>query len=201
MKDYLSFQVKSSVRLAVPADWVVETLTLNSHEICPIPGVNGGILGVVNYQEQLVWVMDLGEYLTHLLGLGSGCLRDENSLAKDKLINQSSSNLGNNLSNNLGNNLTGVAIALPRSQSEKCSNLPPLIWVVSELQGVVSLNSAQFRPLPSQFMALLGNYFNGLTEIPVSGSKNCTTVAILNVNGLLSALESLSRKVTIIEED
>jgi chemotaxis signal transduction protein len=202
VKDYFEFQVKNSVRLVVSADWVVEAIALNYHEICPIPGVTDGILGVIDYQGQLVWVIDLGEYLTHLLGLASAPLLDENSLIENKsthklpnkLTNQLTNQLPNQLTNQLPNQLTGVAIALPGSQSQKSINSQPLIWVVSELQGIVSLNSAQFRPLPSQFISLLGDYFSGITEI------DSTTVAILNMNGLFSALASQSREIAAIWE-
>ncbi len=198
MKDYLGFQVKNSVRLVVPADLVVETLALNCHEICPIPGVTDGVLGATYYQGQLVWVIDLGDYLTHLLGLASVPSRDENSLKKNKSTQTSTQastyELSNKLPNKLPHQLTGVAIALPRSQSQKSINSQPLILVVSELHGIVSLNSANFRPLPSQFVSLLGAYFSGLTEI------DATTVAILNIDGLFSALASQSREVTAIWE-
>jgi chemotaxis signal transduction protein len=208
VKDYLGFQVKNSVRLVVPADWVVETIALNCHEICPIPGVTDGILGAIYYQGQLVWVIDLGEYLTHLLGLASVLSSNENSLRENKSTQTSTQTsthtstyastykLPNKLPNKLTNQLTGVAIALPGSQSQKSINSQPLIWVVSELHGIVSLNSAKFRPLPSQFISLLGAYFSGLTEInSTSETINSTTVAILNMNGLFSALESQSREV------
>jgi chemotaxis signal transduction protein len=216
VKDYLGFQVKNSVRLVVPADWVVETIALNCHEICPIPGVTDGILGAIDYQGQLVWVIDLGDYLSHLLGLASVPSRDENSLRENKsthtsthtstheLPNKLPNQLTNKLPNQLTNQLTGVAIALPasqsqKSQSQKSINSQPLIWVVSELQGIVSLNSAKFRPLPSQFISLLGAYFSGLTEIDSnSAPTNSTTVAILNIDGLFSALESQSREIAAI---
>lgn len=196
VKDYLGFQVKNSVRLVVPADLVVETIALNCHEICPIPGVTDGILGAIYYQGQLVWVIDLGEYLTHLLGLASVPVNDENSLRENKLTSQLTNTLTNTLTNQLTNTLTGVAISLPGSQSQKSINSQPLIWVVSELHGIVSLNSAKFRPLPSQFISLLGGYFSGLTEInSTSATTNPTTVAILNMNGLFSALESQSSEI------
>jgi len=198
VKDYLGFQVKNSVRLVVPADWVVEAIALNCHEICPIPGVTDGILGVIDYQGQLVWVIDLGEYLTHVLGLASAPLLDENYPIENKSANQLTNQLTNKSinqstnqsTNQLTNQLTGVAIALPRSQSQKPINSQPLIWVFSELHGIVSLNPAKFRPLPSQFTSLLGAYFSGLTEIfSTSATTNSTTVAILNMNSLFSALE------------
>lgn len=170
MKDYFYLQVGNNVRLVLPADLAIETIALNWKQICPIPGLSDPFLGAIDYRGQLVWAIDLGEYLSELLGLLPLHLGQENSLTKD--------------------NLTGVAISAQPSNSKTDMTSQPVVWVVSQVYGEVPLNPARFRRLPTQFKSLLGPYFSGLTELdPNSEASDRTTVAILNMNGLFAALE------------
>ncbi len=167
---YFYFQVGKNVRLVLPADLVVGTIALDVAQVCPIPGVPDTVLGAINYQEELIWAIDLAGYLSYLLGLArdpevSGC-----SVRKD--------------------NLTMVAIAPQLPKSQKPIALQAVAWVVSEVYGIVCLNPAKFRPLPTQFKSLLDPFLSGLTEVdPDQKVSDRTTVAVLNVNRLFAALD------------
>lgn len=159
MKDYFYFEVGKNVRLVLPADWVVETAVLPITQICPIPGVADMFLGVMNYHGELIWVIDLAQYLSHLIGLVTVPSSPDNTLTKEKL----------------------VLITLGTSQKENSSQ--PVAWVVSQVHGIVALNPAKFRPIPAPFKSLLDRCLSGLTELevkPESISTASTTVAALS---------------------
>ena len=170
MKEYFYLQVGKNVRLVLPADLVVETIALNWNQICPIPGVQDPFLGAIDYQGQLLWAIDLAEYLTYLLDLVPLPLSIEHASRTDKLI--------------------GVAIAPQPSNSETNINSQPVVWVVSQVYGEILLNPANFRSLPTKYKSLLAPYFSALTELDLNPEvSDRTTVAILNMNSLFSALE------------
>lgn len=65
--DYFQVQLygpKTSVapshsRLLVPLKDIAEILTVQQREICPLPGLPRGVIGVLNLRGQLIWAMDL----------------------------------------------------------------------------------------------------------------------------------------------
>ena len=61
--DYFQFQLKNQLNLVIPLEQVAEVLTLPRSEICPIPGVNQALLGVINQRGQLLWIVDLNQLL------------------------------------------------------------------------------------------------------------------------------------------
>jgi len=65
-EDYFKIRIAKSVRLAVPLTYIETVVSVEPRSICPIPGVRGDFLGVVNRRGNLTWVLDLSRYL----GLG-----------------------------------------------------------------------------------------------------------------------------------
>jgi chemotaxis signal transduction protein len=47
--------------LLIPLGDIAEIVTVQQREICPLPGVPKGVIGVLNLRGQLLWVMDLGQ--------------------------------------------------------------------------------------------------------------------------------------------
>lgn len=58
-------QALARTKLLVPLQNIIEIVTIQRQDICPLPGVAAGILGVTNQRGQLVWILDLG-------GIGEG---------------------------------------------------------------------------------------------------------------------------------
>ncbi|BAW95325.1 CheW-like domain containing protein [[Synechococcus] sp. NIES-970] len=54
-------QPLAKTKLLVPLQDIAEVVTIQRQDICPIPGVAPGILGVANQRGQLIWIMDLCE--------------------------------------------------------------------------------------------------------------------------------------------
>lgn len=49
----------AQTRLLIPLGDIAEIITVERREICPLPGVPQGVMGVLNLRGQLIWVMDL----------------------------------------------------------------------------------------------------------------------------------------------
>ena len=65
-EDYFKVRVSGDVRVALPLDHVQTVLQIEPQLVCPIPGLDISLLGIVNREGKLIWVMDL----SHVLGLG-----------------------------------------------------------------------------------------------------------------------------------
>lgn len=121
IQDYFSVRVSGAVRAAMPVADVEGVLQLHQQEICPIPGVNPFLLGVVNKRGHLVWVL----HLSKLLGLPN--------------------------SRGLGTSLTTVLVGskVKHTDSSAAPHLVRRVaCVVAELEGIISLSAEQLRPKP-----------------------------------------------------
>lgn len=65
-EDYFKVRVSGDVRIALPLEHVQTVLKIEPQLVCPIPGLDVSLLGTVNREGKLIWVMDL----SHVLGLG-----------------------------------------------------------------------------------------------------------------------------------
>ena len=61
--DYFKVELAQSQPLAIALDKTAEVLTLQSSEICPVPGVRPELLGVSNQRGKLLWFVDLSAIL------------------------------------------------------------------------------------------------------------------------------------------
>ncbi len=61
--DYFKVELAQSQPLAIALDKTAEVLTLQSSEICPVPGVKPELLGVSNQRGKLLWFVDLSAIL------------------------------------------------------------------------------------------------------------------------------------------
>lgn len=121
LNDYFLIQLPQSVKVALPLNTTKEVISLTYGEICPIPGVSPNLLGVVNQRGKLLWVLDFNNLLKILSPPDN--IRPQDNLTL--LVLNDDSNL-----------------TVPTSDRQ-------VGCVVSTLKGVVSLDSAEFQPLPT----------------------------------------------------
>jgi chemotaxis signal transduction protein len=89
-EDYFKVRVSGDVRIALPLDHVQTVLKIEPQLVCPIPGLDVSLLGTVNREGQLIWVMDL----SHVLGLGFVCCSPGQRLAAVVLSSSSNRHSG-----------------------------------------------------------------------------------------------------------
>lgn len=159
VKDYFRIQLRQSVHLALPLESVAEVMTLAVSEICPVPGVTSALLGVVNQRGQLLWVLELADLLSDLLGLAPSPVQYRR---RDRLT---------------------LLVIHPKSAGETIAHAAPrLACVVSALKGIVSLNPEKFNPIPATFSPAFSAFLAGLIE------TEDLPVAVLNVSAIFAAL-------------
>lgn len=158
LKDYFCIQLRQSARLALPIENVAEVFSLAYGDICPIPGVTTALLGVVNQNGQLIWILELADLLSELLGLAPSPIdyRKWDSLTVVLLINSPTSQ-------------TGVT---PQR----------LACVVSALKGVVQIDKTHIASIPENFSPAFSSFLGGVAKIEEQ------PVAILNVSAVFAAL-------------
>lgn len=154
--DYFHVQLQQSMRVVLPLDNTAEVTALRAREICPIPGVPPTVLGVVNQRGRLLWVVELSD----LLGLAPSSRRLQ---SQDKA-------------------LTLVVITDSSAFSNTGQESRQLGCVVSALKGIVSLDSAKFKPVSARLSPNLASFLSGLAEIEQS------PVAVLNTDAVFTAL-------------
>lgn len=169
LRTYAGLQLSPKVQVMVPIEQVVEEITLSRRQICPIPGVPEAILGVVNTGGKLLWVIDLADFLTEVLGL----------------TRRSPSRV---------DELTLVVIRKdptpePDPQEEE-STVTPLACVVGDRLAPLTLNSTHFTPVPDPWRPLLRPLFSGLIWItpPRDTAGRRFPVGLLQVSALFDAL-------------
>jgi chemotaxis signal transduction protein len=169
LRTYAGLQLSPKVQVVVPIAQVVEEITLSRRQICPIPGVPEPILGVVNTAGKLLWVIDLADFLTEVLGLTprSPSRVDE---------------------------LTLVIIRKdPRTEpdpQEEESTVTPFACLVCDRLVTLSLNATQVTPIPDPWRPLLRPLFSGLIWIspPTDTASRRVPVGLLQVSALFDAL-------------
>ncbi len=62
-RDYFKIRVSGQVRVALPLAAIEAALQIDRQLICPIPGVMPSLLGVINRQGVLTWVLDTSQFL------------------------------------------------------------------------------------------------------------------------------------------
>lgn len=170
---YAGLQLSPKVQVVVPMAQVVEEIARSRRQICPIPGVSEAILGVVNTGGKLLWVIDLADFLTEVLGL-------------------------TRRSHSRGDELTLVVIRQdptpePDPQEEE-STVTPLACVVCDRLVTLTLNSTHFTPIPEPWKSLLRPLFSGLIWIspPSDAAPRRFPVGLLQVSALFDALSRYS---------
>ncbi|MGK7939236.1 MAG: chemotaxis protein CheW [Crocosphaera sp.] len=61
-KDYFSVELSNSIYLALPLENMGTVLQIEPEKICLIPGIFPSLLGVINYQGALLWVLDTDQF-------------------------------------------------------------------------------------------------------------------------------------------
>ncbi|HIK29445.1 MAG: chemotaxis protein CheW [Oscillatoriaceae bacterium SKW80] len=163
IKDYFCIQVRQSVQLALPLENVIDVITLNWEKIYPIPGVAAALLGVVNQRGRLLWVLELGDLLSQLLGLTPSPIRYR-----------------------VGERLKLLTITLNPVEQMPSEDSRQIACVVSELKGVVSLDTDNIKPIPTNLTPSFNSFLSGVAVI-----KNLP-VALLNVPAIFATLRILT---------
>ena len=136
LQEYFGVRVEGAVRIAVPVADVEAVLQLHQQEICPIPGVAPFLLGVVNQRGDLVWVLQLSEFL------GLPC----SSVVA-------------------GSVLTAILVTSQVKYTDSGGGPFPvrrIACVVAELEGILYLDAQQLRPLPSNLKSQIRTLFSGI---------------------------------------
>lgn len=167
LRTYAGLQLSPKVQVVVPIAQVGEEITLSRRQICPIPGVPEAILGVVNTGGKLLWVIDLADFLTEVLGL----TRRSPSPVDE---------------------LTLVVIRkdpTPELEAEE-STVTSFACVVCDRLPTRTLNSTQVTPIPEPWKPLLRPLFSGLIWIapPTDAPGRRFPVGLLQVSALFEAL-------------
>jgi twitching motility protein PilI len=158
-EEYFCIQLRQSTQLVLPLKRVAEVISLTWGDICPIPGVPSALLGVVNQRGQLLWVLELGDLLSDLLGL-----------------------VPSPISYKKWDSLKLVVLTPHSSEGMWEVSTPQLGCVVAELKGIVNIDSSTFKPIPSSFSPTFSSFFLGMTQVERS------PMALLNVSAIFSAL-------------
>lgn len=156
LSDYFHVQLHPSIGIVLPLDNTTEVISLPRREICPIPGVSPALLGVVNQCGRFLWVLEL----SHLLKLAQPTTR----VSQD--------------------NLTLIVLTSGSTDSTSGQSERRVGCVVSALKGIIPLNSAKFKPVPTKFASSIGSFLSGIAEVEHS------SVAVLSVSAVLANLHT-----------
>lgn len=61
-KDYFGIELSQSINLALPLENMGTVIQIEPQKICLVPGVSNSLLGVINYQGSLLWVLDIDDF-------------------------------------------------------------------------------------------------------------------------------------------
>ena len=61
-KDYFGVELSQSVNLALPLENMGTVIQIEPDKICLVPGVSDHLLGVINHQGSLLWVLDTEQF-------------------------------------------------------------------------------------------------------------------------------------------
>jgi twitching motility protein PilI len=75
--EYFCLQLRQTLQVAVPVPSMLEVLNLTPDQICPIPGVDPVLQGVVNWRGKLLWSINLSD----LLGLRAEKVEGQQAIA------------------------------------------------------------------------------------------------------------------------
>ncbi len=64
--DYFIVELTDQQKIAVPLEKIQEVITVNYSDICPVPGVKNGVLGLVSQRGILLWLLDLSLLLQNI---------------------------------------------------------------------------------------------------------------------------------------
>jgi len=63
--DYFIVDLVQEKKVAIPLNQVQEVININYGDICPIPGVNDSLLGVINHRGNFLWILELSRFLVN----------------------------------------------------------------------------------------------------------------------------------------
>ena len=66
-KQFLRFRLEPDTKVMLPIEQITEVLKIAVGHIVPIPEMPAWVMGVYNWQGEILWMLDLG----HLIGLNS----------------------------------------------------------------------------------------------------------------------------------
>ncbi|HEY9837522.1 MAG TPA: chemotaxis protein CheW [Vampirovibrionales bacterium] len=169
LRTYAGLQLSPRVQVVVPIEQMVEEIALSRRQICPIPGVPEAILGVVNIAGKLLWVIDLADFLTEVLGL----MRRSPSRCDELTLVIIRKDLGTE-----------------QDVDEEESTGTPFACLVCDRLVTLTLNSTHFTPIPDPWRPLLRPLFSGLIWIspPTDTGSRRFPVGLLQVSALFEAL-------------
>lgn len=124
MDKYFHIELQNSIKLLLPLVDIVSIVSIENKSVCQIPGVPSVFFGTINYQNTLLWLLDLSLLLN--LGQFRECFDLESNLIIVVLSDR-----------------TYDLTARPSGQRVGC--------IVSTLVGIEILNLEKLEPLPAEF--------------------------------------------------
>lgn len=131
--EYFGVRITGSVRIAVPLAHVESVLRIDPLRICPIPGVPPYFWGVVNQKGSLTWVFNFSHYL---------------GLPQTPTLT--------------GVSYLAAVITAQTDQQFKPERERKVACLVSDLEGIYTLDPRTLKPMPDQLKPHLRDLFVGL---------------------------------------
>ncbi|MEB3830226.1 chemotaxis protein CheW [Phormidium sp. CCY1219] len=167
-QEYAHLELSATVNLAVPMEYVEETIAIAWAEICPIPGVPDGVLGVIDRGGKLLWVVELADFLSDILGLSA-------------------------IARSHGDELTvGILCNSPREEKRQGDDRPPLVRqvgiAIGAFRGTLSVNPDEFQPIPPQWAPAIASLISQVAWVNPPNSPRMFPLGVLDIPAFFHAL-------------
>jgi chemotaxis signal transduction protein len=170
MQEYFGVKIGEVARLAIPLTATETILRITLKDICPIPGVNPYLIGVVNQAGSLLWLFNLPAFL------------------------------GVHLSSSTQSSLVVVIAEQPSSLGESEKSIRRIGCIVADLEGIFVLDVSSLQPMPPQVSPSIRHIFKGLmirqlssgySPYEIGASSNPVRVAVLDPPALFEYLQGV----------
>lgn len=170
MQEYFGVKIGEVARLAIPLTATETIVRVTLKDICPIPGVNPYLLGVVNQAGSLIWLFNLPAFL------------------------------GVRLSPSIQTSLVVVIAEKSSSLEEPGKSVRRIGCIVADLEGIFLLDVSSLQPMPHQVNPSIRHVFKGLmirqlssgySPYEIGASTNPVRVAVLSPPALFEYLQGV----------
>ncbi|MEO1131684.1 MAG: chemotaxis protein CheW [Cyanobacteria bacterium J06639_1] len=168
--EYFLVRSFNSTLLAIPLDYVLGTLAVEREDVCPLPGVNPALMGVINQRGQLLWVLDLGEALGQVAMSGRGSLHS----------------------------LTLLDLVRSRSQGQSAAKRERVACAVTELVEIAPLDDAAIGDIDGEGLMRLGFSERGRSLALGTTEYRDESAIVLNAEALFDALKQSSSSRSLV---
>ncbi|MEO0852286.1 MAG: chemotaxis protein CheW [Cyanobacteria bacterium J06648_11] len=168
--EYFVVRSFDSTLLAIPLVDVSGTLAVELSDVCPLPGVDPALLGVINQRGQLLWVLNLSE------ALGRGAMSGRRS----------------------PQSLTLLDLVRSHSQAQSAAERSRVACAVAELVEIVAFEDATIAPAPDELLTRLGYSERGRSLLSGTTDYQGETAVVLDADALFDALKQSSSSRSLV---